>query len=178
MRTFISINLSDEAVDEIKKIQKQLVESRLFEGKITEEENLHLTLKFLGEIDEKKVEEMRNRLRKVNIKRFKTRLGNIGVFSVTFLRIIWIKLEGQAVFELQKQIDEALSSLFEKEVRFMGHVTLARVKKVEDKDKLLGFLKKIKAKEVEFEVKNFKLMRSELFPQGPRYKVIEEFNLT
>ena len=79
---------------------------------------------------------------------------------------------------MQKQVDEALDGLFDKEFRFMGHITIARVKKVNNKDKFFEFLKKIKAKEVEFNVTSFKLMKSELFPKGPEYKVIEEFFLS
>jgi len=177
MRTFISLKLSDEAIQEIKKIQKELKNFGLFEGKLTEEENLHLTLKFLGEIDEKKVEEIRNRLRKVKINGFKVKLGDVGVFSQSFIRIIWIKLEGEAIFELQKQIDEVLDGLFEKEFRFMGHITIARIKKVKDKSKFLGFLKKLKVKEVDFEVKSFGLMKSELFSEGPKYNLLEGYSL-
>lgn len=178
MRVFISIKLSDEAVSEIKKIQKDLKSSGLFEGKLTEEENLHLTLKFLGEIDNKKIEEVKSRLNKVKVKNFNARLGEIGVFSEKFIRIIWIKLEGDGVFELQKQIDEALEGLFGKEVRFMGHITIARVKSIVNKKAFIGFLEKIKVKSLEFAVESFYLMKSELFPEGPVYVALEEFSLS
>jgi 2'-5' RNA ligase len=178
MRTFISINLSEEAISEIKRIQKELEEKNLFVGKFTEEENLHLTLKFLGEIDEKKIEEIRRRLGKVKVKEFKAKLGEIGVFSEEFIRIIWIKLDGEGIFELQKQIDETLNGLFDKEFRFMGHITIARVKNIRNKKEFFEFLKGLNAKNVESEVKTFELMKSELFPQGPRYSVVEEFILT
>jgi 2'-5' RNA ligase len=178
MRAFISIKLSDDAIFEIKRIQTELKNSGLFEGKLTEEKNLHLTLKFLGEVSEEKVEEVRNRLRKIKFKGFKAKLGEMGVFSQSFIRIIWIKLEGQGVFDLQKQIDEALGGLFDKEFRFMGHITIARVKKVRNKSKFFEFLNKINVKEVEFKVTSFKLMKSELFPNGPRYNCLEEFSLS
>ena len=54
MRTFISIDMPEVVRSEIEKIQDVLPE---FFGKKTERDNLHLTLKFLGEIDEEKVKE-------------------------------------------------------------------------------------------------------------------------
>ena len=56
MRCFIALDLPVEIIKEIKKIQKELPE---FIGKKTESENLHLTLKFLGEVSEEKIKEIR-----------------------------------------------------------------------------------------------------------------------
>ena len=55
-RAFIAIEFPDEVVKEIARVQ-ELVSKIKFTGKLTELENLHLTLKFLGEISEEKVEE-------------------------------------------------------------------------------------------------------------------------
>ena len=59
MRVFISINLPESVKKEIKKIQDSLPN---FTGKKTEYENLHLTLKFLGEIDEENLPKKRKKL--------------------------------------------------------------------------------------------------------------------
>ncbi len=67
MSCFISINIPEEISKEISKIQNELPN---FMGKKTELENLHLTLKFLGEIDEKKVEEVRKKLNEVKFRKF------------------------------------------------------------------------------------------------------------
>lgn len=176
MRTFISLNLSNEAVEEIKRVQKELLRSGLYNGKITEEENLHLTLKFLGELNEKQVEEVRRRLKEIKIRKFKAQLREIGVFSKEFVRIVWIKLEG--VDELQRQVDKALHGLFTHEKRFMGHMTIARVKSIKDKTKFYGLLKRINVKEIEFEVVSFQINESKLYSKGPEYRVIEEFGLS
>jgi len=136
---------------------------------------LHLTMKFLGEVDENKISEVRKKLRSIKLKRFNVRLGEIGVFSESFIRIIWVCLLGAE--ELQRKIDMALEGLFKKEERFMSHLTIARIKKVSDKKKLFNSLEKIKIKEVEFEATTFDLMESELFQHGPRYRIIEEFSL-
>jgi len=172
MRIFIAIALPKEVEDEIKKIQSQLPE---FTGKNTEIENLHLTLKFLGEIDKDILQKAKENLKKIKFKKFKAKLGEIGVFKENIIKIIWIKLEN--CDELQKEIDEKLKDLFKQEERFMSHITIARVKFIKDQEFFKKELKSIKAKEIEFEVMNFKLKESKLNNKGPEHKDIEIYNL-
>lgn len=194
-RCFIALNLPSEVINEIKKIQKLIKDKSLFIGKFTDLENLHLTLKFLGEITDDKVNEIKERLNDVRFRTFEGQLGEVGVFSESFpknksffvsknskkeefsdIKIIWVELFGD-VFELQKQIDEKLKNLFKPEKRFMSHITIARVKRVDDKKKIIEFLKNITHKKIKFKIDNFCLMESELKSEGPIYKVIEKYNL-
>ena len=115
-RCFIALDLPQGMIDEIRKIQVELMRQNLFVGKLTEIENIHLTLKFLGEIDKKRIEDVKERLKEVRFDKFDSSLGEIGVFSKKFVRIIWVELIG--VSELQKLIDYSLEGLFEKERRF------------------------------------------------------------
>lgn len=172
VRTFISVDLPLNIKKEIKKIQNLLPD---FVGKKTEQENLHLTLKFLGEIDNAKVEEIKKRLGPIKIEAFEAEIDNIGVFSEKFVRIVWIHLKGAE--KLQEEIDKALEELFYKEERFMSHITIARIKSIKNKIDFLSKLKEIKIPIVKFKVASFQFKKSELFPQGPRYEVIEEYNL-
>lgn len=173
MRAFISIDIAKEVKEEIKKIQDTLPD---FIGKKTEFENLHLTLKFLGEINENKVMEVKKRLRDVKIPAFEGEIDDIGIFSESFIRIVWLHLRGAE--ELQKEIDDVLKGLFEKERRFMSHMTIARVKKIKDKEEFLEKIRKIKIPKIKFEIRGFKLKKSELFPQGPKYTILEEYSLS
>ncbi len=173
MRTFISVNIPEEIRKEIKKVQDFLPE---FFGKKTELENLHLTLKFLGEIKEHKIEEVKEKLREIKIEKFATEIDEIGVFSEKFIRIVWLHMKDCE--NLQKQIDGALKDLFEPEKRFMSHLTIARIKGIKDKEGFLQDLKKIKVEKIKFKVDNFYLMKSELTAEGPRYSVLEEYNLS
>lgn len=175
-RTFISVEFPKEIIENIKTIQEQLKKQDLFIGKLTEPENIHLTLKFLGEIDKDKIEKVQERLKKIKLKKFNTSLGKLGVFSEKFIRIIWIKIKGQKIHDLQKDIDKALINLFPKEQRFMGHITIARVKKVKNKEKLLNFLNEIGTKDLKFDINSFYFKSSELTPSGPIYNVIEKYN--
>tara|TARA_Y100000310_G_C20484308_1_gene716159 strand:+ start:328 stop:879 length:552 start_codon:yes stop_codon:yes gene_type:complete len=176
-RCFISIDLPDEIKREIKKIQDLLPE---FKGKKTEQENIHLTLKFLGEISEKEVEMTKEALNSVVMKKFNIKINKIGVFSKKFIRIIWVgieeKGESRMLWKLQQDIDRKLSDLFSKEKRFMGHITIGRLKKVEDKIKFLEDLKKLKIN-LEFEVNRFKLKQSILKKECPEYSDLEVYDL-
>ena len=198
-RTFIALELSREAVNEISRIQKLIWKKTLFTGKLTESENLHLTLKFLGEISEEQIAEVKKRLALIKIPEFFAETGEIGVFNKDFpgkkvfpvnptpknnakkeygfIKIIWMKLNGGGIWNLQKEIDEKLKDLFPAEERFMSHITIARVKNVSDKKGFLEYLESVKPKKIRFLVKEFALKKSELLESGPKYEDIERYNL-
>jgi len=174
-RAFIAIEFSDEVVKEIARVREE-VEKIKFKGKLTELENLHLTLKFLGEIDDLMLEKVKERLKGIKFKEMELKLGEIGSFSIRGNpRIVWIKVEGESVWELQKKIDDALKDLFKPEERFMSHLTIARVKYVDDKKSFNERVKKIGVREIKFKVKGFKLKKSELRMLGPVYTDIESY---
>ena len=197
MRTFIALDLPKEIIKEIQGIQKLLKKQSLFTGKFTESENLHLTLKFLGEIEEDRVEEVKKKLSEIKLDGFYCEIGEVGVFTKSFpekrgfsgsqnlkikkrfsdIKIIWIKLNGKGIFDLQNEIDSKLKDLFEPEERFMSHLTIARVKHVSSKRDLLDYLKSIKPKKSRFFCNKFYLKKSELKPEGPVYEDIGEYML-
>ncbi|MFA5259478.1 MAG: RNA 2',3'-cyclic phosphodiesterase [Candidatus Pacearchaeota archaeon] len=175
LRCFIAIDLSRECRQEIKKIQDLLKKNNLFLGRFTEPENLHLTLKFLGGISEEQILEVKKRLNEIKMPELHCEIGEIGVFSKSLAKIIWVRLNGKGIFELQKQIDQKLLGLFEKEKRFMSHITIARVKNVPDKPSFFEYFRSIRPKPIKFSVKSFVLKKSELFLEGPTYTDLEEF---
>lgn len=172
MRVFIAIEIPENYRREIQKIQNSLPE---FSGKKTEIENLHLTLKFLGEIEKEKLEKIKERLEKIKFPKFESEIKEIGVFEENFIRIVWLKMTN--CDKLQKEIDRALAGLFKPEKRFMGHLTIARVKNVKNKGEFLENLKKIKIPAMKFMVDKFYLKESVLKNNGPEYKTIEEYKL-
>jgi 2'-5' RNA ligase len=172
-RTFICIEFPDEVIKEVARVQ-ELIGKVKFTGKPTELENLHLTLKFLGEIDDDKLEKVRVALGKIEFESMKLKLGKVGTFSVKGKpAIVWIKVEGKALYDLQKAIDEVLSREFKLEERFMGHLTIARIKYVKDKKGFWEHIENIKAKPIAFDCNEFKLKKSDLKQLGPVYTDIE-----
>ncbi len=172
MRCFVSINIPKEVAKEIGGIQSELPD---FYGKKTGLEDLHLTLKFLGELSEDKVEKVKNKLKEINFKDFETEIKYLGFFDNQKYGVIWLHLSD--CDELQKQIDNVLKDLFEPEKRFMSHLTIARVKQIKDKKKFLEELKKIEISKIKFKVENFYLMKSKLTSEGPRYEILKEYVL-
>lgn len=174
-RAFICIDFPDEVIKEVARVQ-EVLGNKIFTGKMTELENLHLTLKFLGEIDNKTLEKVKNELAKIDFKKFEAKLGGIGTFSSHGNpRIVWIKLNGEEVWILQKKIDDSLKELFKPEERFMSHLTIARVKYARDKADFINYVKNMRVKEVRFEINRFKLMSFDLRSTGPVYSIIEEY---
>lgn len=177
MRCFIALDFTRDFRDEIERVQEQLAGKKVWQGKLTERENLHLTLKFLGEIEENKVEEVKKRLREIKMKKFDCYIGNLGVFTPSFIKIVWAHIIGKEILELQKLIDEKLADLFPKEKRFMSHLTIARVKIVKDNKLFLEELGKIKTQNLKLPVREFYLMSSELTEKGPIYSEVEKFSM-
>ena len=175
IRAFIAIDFPDEVVKEIARVQ-ELLGKKKFTGKLTELENLHLTLKFLGEIEEEKLGEARKMLKEVKFEEMDLKLGEVGVFGIKGSpRIVWIKIEGKQIWDLQSKVDDALKDLFKPEERFMSHLTIARIKYVRDKKGFVEAVKGIKIKEVKFKADSFELKSSELKPLGPVYRTIEKY---
>jgi 2'-5' RNA ligase len=172
MRAFISVKLPTKILMEIKRIQEKLPE---FIGNKTELKNLHLTLKFLGEIPFEKIEEIKEKLKNINFDKFEVEICEAGFFDKSKSGIIWLRLSNCE--KLQKEIDESLSGIYEKEKRFMTHLTIARVKKTKDKKMFLDDLKKIKIPKLFFIVDKFYLMQSKLKKEGSEYSVLDEYYL-
>ncbi|MBD3253031.1 RNA 2',3'-cyclic phosphodiesterase [Candidatus Pacearchaeota archaeon] len=174
-RCFVALDLPREVINEMRRVQELIKKQNFFTGKFTEPENLHLTVKFLGEIDNEKINQVRRMLKEIKLSSFDSELAEVGVFSKSFVKIIWISLKGAE--ELQKEIDDKLKDLFEPEKRFMSHITIARVKRVKKKKELLDYIDGMSVKKIKFLVEKFFLKESELFPEGPVYKDIKEYEL-
>jgi len=174
IRCFIAINIPEDSANEILKIQHKL-KNNIWIGKFVEKKNLHLTLKFLGELSEENTDRVKRRLSKINEKKFQAQLGKIGFFSPSFIRIIWIEILG--VNELQKKIDDALKNIFIEEKRFMPHLTIARVKNMKDGALFLNNLKNLPINPKKFEISEFYLVKSNLTEKGAEYEILDKFFL-
>lgn len=176
-RCFIAVTFPEEVVKEITRIQEVLSKVK-FTGKMTELENLHLTLKFLGEVSEEKVSKVKEKLKEISFTEFEAYLSHAGVFSFNGNpRIVWIKVNGKGIFELQSEIDNKMSELnFEKEERFMSHLTIARIKYTKDRKDFKNYTENLGVKSIKFKIQGFKLLKSELKSTGPVYSELEEYS--
>ncbi len=174
MRCFIAIELEKDIINKIEDLKSEFNMDGI---KLVEKENLHITVKFLGEIDDNTLEKIK--MLDLPIEPIESRVGHVGVFpSEDYIRVIWIGASN--LIELFKNIDRLLSELgFKEENEYIPHITIGRVKFLRNKnDKKLLKDKIKKYKNVElgtFKVKNIVLMKSLLTNQGPKYFTIKRW---
>jgi len=180
IRAFIAISLPREYQDglaEIRESQKRRLRSKL---SWTRPGNWHLTLKFLGDVEEKQVGAIKRFLSNVNFKAFTLQAGGAGFFPPgKNPRVLWVGVEQgkEACTDLAKAVEKALLELgFAKERRgFSPHLTLARVRQAAY-DPWEEILKDISAVSwPAFTVDRFVFQQSVLGPQGPAYTALAEF---
>lgn len=181
MRTFIAVEIPDNVKKEISNfILKTSVELGKNKIKWVEEDNIHITLKFLGEVNSNLCKEISQQLLTIaaETKKFNISLQSLGVFpNISSARVLWVDVkENNNELKLLSQMieDKLLSFNIPKECRhYQPHLTLGRVKTLVEKDKISSFLTKYK--NINFgtaEIDHITFFESILSPQGPEYKVI------
>jgi RNA 2',3'-cyclic 3'-phosphodiesterase len=173
IRTFIAIRLPETVLRGIGKVQDQLRKSG-FSIRWVRMEGMHLTLKFLGNVDKGMVDVIRSALEESakGVAPFVLRAKGIGVFpGLKRPRVVWIGVSGdvEVLSLLQSRLEACLEAQgFARETRrFKGHLTLGRAKGLVEQNKLQKALEKFRAFETEsFSVDSVSLFQSTLRPQG------------
>jgi len=181
IRTFIAISLPESVLQAIGKAQDRLRRSRL-DIRWVRKEGIHLTLKFLGDIDRGAVEKLDAAMARATkgIAPFTLMGEGIGVFpDLRRARVIWTGVSGnvQALMALHRNLESELKRLgFPKEKRsFRGHLTLGRAKGRLDKTRLVEALEGLDGFQTEsFVVPSLVLFQSTLRPQGAIYTRLAE----
>lgn len=146
-------------------------------------ENLHFTVKFLGEISEADIAEVKRRLSTLDLSAEEVSLRGVGAFpNPRRPSVIWIGVareDVQKITPLAERVIAVLDGLGEREERgFHAHITIARVRSGRSKEALFAFLEKHADHDfghVKFET--LKLKSSELTPRGPIYTDVGVFGL-
>ena len=164
MRYFIGIALPDEISKELTTLQDNM--STLYTGNPVAQENLHVTLLFLGNVLKEELTEIRSTLRSVAHPKFTLQLKNIETTS----HVIWVTVPSTNLYT------RIVSHLPQHEQKrdYTGHITLARVKEFSDKTAI----KSLELPPISWTVTSFTLYGSQTFHEGPEYTIIEEFKLT
>jgi len=174
MRTFIAIDVNDE----VRRVSEEIVEKlmrRGFRANWVKPENVHLTLFFLGEMEEEKVEEMARHLcdRVRGFPSFSFTIKGLNFFKKGRMpRVIWLSVEkNPALSKLYEELKaELLKHSFLKDVeeRFVPHITIARVKQTPEMwEKLIS---DISVESIVVPVSTFTIYSSTLTPEGPIYR--------
>ena len=175
IRCFIAIELSREIKQALGEIERELQKS-ISGVKWVDPENIHLTLKFLGNIQKGTVEDIKHILEQAvsGTPPFKIRLSEAGAFpGISRPRVLWVGIdEGKhESAEIAGRIDDGVSRLgVEKESRpFHPHLTLARVKFIKDKDSVRNAFSSLRIPPSLMTADSLTLFQSTLTREGPVY---------
>ncbi len=157
--------------------QKEINSFKWLSGK-----NIHLTISFLGNINDDMVTELISRLKK-NIRQnmFEIEIQDTGAFpSNKHPNVLWLGIsKGELeIIKLRKQINNSLKSISSiREEKFIPHVTIARLKKTNMKIDVSSFLNTVYSP-IEFLVDSIHLYESRLTSQGAKYQSLAMFPLS
>jgi len=184
MRAFIAIELPPETKQGIAKVQEQLRETGAT-ANWTRPEGIHLTLMFLGEVEESKTQEIMQTLAGATqgIGKLDLEVGGAGAFpNAKTPRVLWLGVTGdvEKLGSLQAAVENAMTGLgFEREERkFSPHLTLARIKFPKPRDNWQQKIESIRnVKLGGFEADRVSLMKSELKREGAVYTEVGKVEL-
>jgi 2'-5' RNA ligase len=176
MRTFIAIEIPAEIIKEMAKVQDELKRSGADAG-WARPEGIHLTLKFLGEMPESRIQEVKSTLFQAAeaTSRFRLKIAGAGAFpNLRNPRVVWLGVSGDIdrLLVLQGSVEKSMTAIgFDREERaFSPHLTLARIRYLRPRyswQKAIDSIKDIRL--AEFDVDHVSLMKSDMKPSGAVY---------
>ncbi|MBN2456712.1 MAG: RNA 2',3'-cyclic phosphodiesterase [Sedimentisphaerales bacterium] len=188
MRVFIATDIDEQIRAALRNLQQQLqskVDVKKSDVKWVEPKNIHLTLKFLGQIKDDKAVEVCNIVKSVADEHsdFELDIGPVGSFGGRSARVLWVSAGGQNdnLLRLQKDLEKqfALAGWPEETRTFAGHLTLCRIR-----NSKAG----IKLAQASRDYEDFKLgtmlvdsvsvYQSQLTPTGPVYTQLCNYKLS
>lgn len=183
IRTFLAIELSPTIKHYLADLQQHLRAAGLIEIKWVEPENIHLTLKFLGDVSLPQIESIKTHLRTLgeNFHPLQLTIDQIGGFpSLAHSRIIWVGIHDNSnqLASLAAHIEGRLTKIgcTPADRPFNPHLTLGRIKKESHSVKLETFTEDLKIQPLTQTSSHVSLIQSTLTPSGPVYTPIEVFS--
>lgn len=180
MRLFIALPLPEDIEEAL---SKTIFAFKQKGGKVkwVAPKNIHLTLKFLGEVGEDRVVKIKSALDDIAQKYppISTSVNKIGAFpNLGRPKIIWAGLEGETdrMEKIAGEIENTMEKLgFEKENRrFKPHLTLGRIKDSRGMEELTDYLKNYSLDPMPLSIDRIVLFKSTLMPRGPIYDRLHE----
>ena len=180
IRSFIAFDMENEQVlTRLGQVQKLVLETGA-DVKLVEPQNIHVTMRFLGDINPAMIEKVYDAMKNVKFTPFTIRVRGLGVFpGISFPRVVWVGMT-DGVEQLRSIFDQLEPQLrllgFAKDAYgFSPHLTIARVRSARNKQHLAELV--TKRGDFEFgtiEANCLRLKRSQLSPKGPTYSNIRE----
>ena len=184
MRLFVSVDLPDALAGDVRAVQEA------FDGadglNLTNPTNAHVTLKFLGEVDADRLEEVEEAVAAAvddaDVEPFGASFAGLGVFpSLDYISVVWLGVgEGSAeMTALHEAVEERTTALgFDPEGHdFTPHVTLGRLNHAGGKERVQEVVQGENPTVGRMRVEEVRLTKSDLGPNGPEYATVAGFPL-
>ena len=172
MRVFIAVDIPEWAKEKISYIQDEIKRNGV---KLVEQENLHITIAFIGEVDISGIEDIKQRMHALEtINAVKAKLHGISWFPEKAKpRVIYADIHSKQF----KELGETIRYMLGIESDFTPHLTIARVKGFVDNE----YMKKLSSLRDEYigeiEITKVKLKKSVLLPTRPVYTDVFSWTL-
>ena len=182
VRAFLAIDLDDDLMPKINKIINEFkkIDTKI---KYVELLNLHLTLKFFGDIGSEGLSILEDKISEVvsGFEPFNIKIRGCGAFpNNNHIKVIWVGIDEDSVIkELHDKLDAEFVRLgFDKDKKFSTHLTIGRMKTAKNKNQVKSAIENFSDFEIgEMEVTQIALKKSTLTPSGPIYEDIKIFEL-
>lgn len=183
MRAFVALEVPAQVLDSIVGFQGELLKTRA-DLKLVERENLHFTVKFLGDVRDADAAEAGTRLSRLSLAAATVDVKGAGAFpTLERPRVVWVGTGGagaESLEELAREVIGALEGIGERDTRpFRAHLTVARVRSGRNSSSLSEFVRQNSDRSFgTAALTAMKLKSSELTPRGPIYTDIGVYPLS
>jgi 2'-5' RNA ligase len=182
MRCFLAFDIeNNEVLRKLVNLQQQMVKTGAT-LKIVPPKNIHITMRFLGNVTYDLIKKISNKIQEIEFDSFHAEIKGIGVFpNITRPRVVWVGINkgSEKLIKIFNQIGPHLKKLgFHPDFKnFSPHLTIARVKSPKNKDRLIDFVKKNSSCNLgDIKITSLKLKKSDLSRNGPIYTTIKQFH--
>jgi 2'-5' RNA ligase len=181
IRSFLAFDIeNDDMRKRLSSVQTRLVQTGA-DVKLVETENIHATMRFLGNVSIGMIEKIFEEMKKTEFKPFNVQIQGVGVFpSLSYPRVVWAGItEGKdQLRDVFIKIEPRLQVLgFAPDPKgFSPHLTIARVRSGRNKTQLAEFVNKNASHKFgTIKAECLRLKKSALSPKGPIYSTLKEF---
>lgn len=181
IRSFLAFDMENDTVLNRLSLSQNLLVQTGADLKLVDPKNIHITVRFLGDITPGMVEQVFEEMKKIQFTPFTARINGLGVFpDLNYPRVVWAGITEGAdqLKNVFSQLEPRLRSLgFTPDSKgFSPHLTIARVRSGRNKTQLADFV----AKNSKYDFGTIKanclrLKKSDLTPRGPIYTTLKEF---
>jgi 2'-5' RNA ligase len=181
LRCFLAFDIeNDHVLRRLVNLQQLLVKTGA-SLRIVKPENIHITMRFLGNVTYDFIKKISIKIKEIKFASFHAEIQGIGVFpNISRPRVVWVGINkgSEKLIKIFNQIEPHLQKLgFRPDFRtFSPHLTIARVKSPKNKDRLINFVKKNSCYNLgEIKITSLKLKKSDLSQIGSVYTTIKKF---